>query len=214
VGRRPLLRAFGFAWDGLAEGAVRDRNLRVHLALGVLAGAFVAWAPLAPAERAVLILCVAGVVAAEAMNSAVEAAVDLASPGFDERARIAKDSAAAAVLAAAAGSVLALLAVAGDRAAELAAWAARLSASGAVRLAGAGAASVAAGLLPAPVARSRAADAVLLAGGAAGVVLLAVGAPSAAGVAPAALCVAVSAGAAARRRLRSPPRGAAERHSS
>jgi len=93
-GRHGLLRSFSFAWAGLAEGAARDRNLRIHLALGVLAGALAARAPLAPAERAVLLVCIALVVAAEAANSALEAAVDLASPGRDERARAAKDAAA------------------------------------------------------------------------------------------------------------------------
>jgi diacylglycerol kinase (ATP) len=213
-GPRPLLRSFGFAWDGLAEAAVRDRNLRIHLALGVLAAGFVARAPLAPVERALLVLCVAGVVAAEAMNSALEAAVDLACPRFDERARVAKDSAAAAVLAAAAGSVLALLAITGARADELAAWAARLLGRDALALAGAAAASVATGLLPAPRERSRAADALLIACGAAGIAALAAGASSAAGVVTAALCLAVSAGGAARRRLRTALRATAEHHSS
>jgi diacylglycerol kinase (ATP) len=211
---RALRRALGFAWDGLAEGAVRDRNLRIHLALGVLAGAFVALAPLAPGERAILVLCVAGVVAAETMNSAVEAAVDLASPGFDERARIAKDSAAAAVLAAAAGSVLALLAIGGARASELAAWAARPSGREALGLAGALAASVAAGVLPSPGARPRAADALLAAVGAAGLAALAAGAASAAGVATAALCLAVSGGAALRRGVPRAVRGGPGHHSS
>jgi diacylglycerol kinase (ATP) len=215
VSARGVLRAFGFAWDGLAEGAVRDRNLRVHLALGVLAGAFVAHAPLAPVERAILVLCVAAVVSAEAMNSAVEAAVDLASPGFDERARIAKDCAAAAVLALAAGSVLALLAIAGAHAPELAAWLGGLSGAAALRLSGAvAAAAAAAGLLPAPGGRSRAGDALLLACGAGGIAALAAGASSAAGVATAALCLAVSAGGASRRRVRRAQRAAAEHHSS
>ena len=112
-GRHGLLRSFAFAWAGLAEGAVRDRNLRIHLALGVLAGAVAARAPLEPVERAVLVACVAAVVAAEALNTAIEAAVDLAAPGWDERARVAKDSAAGAVLVLAAGSVLVLVALAG-----------------------------------------------------------------------------------------------------
>ncbi|HEX9049066.1 MAG TPA: diacylglycerol kinase, partial [Anaeromyxobacter sp.] len=114
-GRHGLLRSFAFAWAGLAEGAVRDRNLRIHLGLGVLASALAARAPLEPVERALLLACVAGVIAAESMNSALEAAVDLASPRWSERARIAKDAAAGAVLALAAGSVLVLAAIVGPR---------------------------------------------------------------------------------------------------
>jgi diacylglycerol kinase (ATP) len=202
-GRRPLAASFRFAWDGLAEGAVRDRNLRIHLGLGVLAGAFVARAPLEPAERALLALCVPAVIAAEAMNAAVEATVDLASPRWDERARRAKDSAAAAVLALAAGSVLALLAIAAGRLDALREWAGGVAplealAPGAAALV----AALAAGLLPAPARRSRGTDALLLAAGAVGLAVLAAGAASLVGIATAALCLAVAAGAARRRRGR------------
>jgi diacylglycerol kinase (ATP) len=198
-GRHSLPRSFAFAWDGLAEGALRDRNLRIHLALGVLAGAFAAHAPLSPGERALLALCIALVVGAESMNSALEAVVDLASPGWDERARVAKDAAAAAVLAVAAGSVLAFLAVATPRLEALAASAAVL----APPAAGALLAAVAALALPAPFARPRAADVALALAGAAGLGLLAWRAEGKAGVAAAALCLGVSVAGAARRRARS-----------
>lgn len=198
---RPLRASLGFAWSGLVEGAVRDRNLRIHLGAGVLVGAFVARAPLAPAERGLLALCVAAVLAAEAANSALEAAVDLASPGPDERARVAKDSAAAAVLALAAASVVALLAVAAPRAAELAA---RLRAPGpgeTLALAGAVAAGGAAALLPAARRRPLAADVALGAAGWAGIVAVGWGAESQAGTAVAALCLAAAVAAARWRRV-------------
>jgi diacylglycerol kinase len=196
----PLRASFGFAWDGLAEGAVRDRNLRIHLALGALAGAFAALAPLAPGERALLALCVAAVVGAEAANSALEAAVDLACPGRDERARIAKDAAAGAVLALAAGSVLAFLAIAGPRAAELAEHARALGPAGLVLAAGAAAAAGAAGLLPAPGRRPLSVDLAVALAGAAGLVNLAFRAESQVGTAVTALCLAVGAAGAIRRR--------------
>ncbi|HET8539090.1 MAG TPA: diacylglycerol kinase [Anaeromyxobacter sp.] len=194
-GRHGLLRSIAFAWAGLAEGAVRDRNLRIHLALGVLVGALAARAPLEPVERALLLACVAAVIAAESLNSAVEAAVDLASAGWDERARVAKDSAAGAVLALAAGSVLVLAAIAGPRLAAL------LALGGALGPAAAGAllAAVATALLPAPRPPSRAVDLALTAVAVAGLALVARGAASQAGSVAAALCAAIAAGGAARR---------------
>jgi diacylglycerol kinase len=193
-----LLRSFAFAWAGLAEGAVRDRNLRIHLALGVLAGAFAANAPLEPVERALLVACIAAVIAAESMNSAIEAAVDLASPGWDERARVAKDSAAGAVLALAAGSVLVLAAIAGPRAAAL-------LASGHLGLGGKGAilAGVACALLPGPRppsrVQARAIDLALTIPAVVGVALIARGAASQVGSVAAALCVGVAISGAVRR---------------
>ena len=62
-------------------------------------------------ERLALLACVGAVLAAEAFNTAVEAAVDLATETFHEKARIAKDAAAGAVLVLSSISVLVLLAV-------------------------------------------------------------------------------------------------------
>jgi diacylglycerol kinase (ATP) len=195
-GRHGLLRSFAFAWAGLAEGAVRDRNLRIHLGLGVLAGGLAARAPLAPAERAVLLLCIAAVIAAESLNSAIEAAVDLAAPGWDERARVAKDSAAGAVLALAAGSVLVLVALAGPHLGPI------LWASGALEAPGAAAvlAAAATSLLPAPRRASRVVDLALAAVAVAGVALVARGAAAPAGAVASALCIAIAAAGASRRR--------------
>jgi diacylglycerol kinase (ATP) len=198
------VRSFAFAWTGLAEGAVRDRNLRVHLALGVLAGAFAAVAPLAAGERAVLLLCIAAVISAEAANTAVEAIVDLVSPQWNERARIAKDAAAAAVLVLATGSVFAFAAIAGARLEALrAAWPAL-----ALPAAGAGLAALAAGLLPWPVRRPRGVDAAAVLVAAAGLAAVARSASSQAGTVAAALCLAIAISAARRReaaRVRASP---------
>ncbi len=110
--RHTLAQSFRWAWDGLGGAAVRERNMRIHLGLGVLASAAASLLPLGGAERALLLLAVALVVAGEAANSALEAVVDLVSPAWNARARVAKDAAAGAVLALAGGSAVVLLAVA------------------------------------------------------------------------------------------------------
>lgn len=197
-GRHGLAASFGFAWTGLAETAVRDRNLRIHLALGVLASAFAAAAPISPGERALLLALVALVPAAEAANSALEAAVDLASPGRSEGARIAKDAAAGAVLALAAGSVLAFLAILPP------AWPALWARATALAPAAAGAlgAAAAAGLLPGPLPGGRGLRAALALGGLAGLVPLARAAEGQVGTAAAALLLAIAADGARRRARR------------
>lgn len=57
-----------------------------------------------PIEFALLALSILFVLFAELINTAVEAVVDLASPGFDPLAKTAKDTAAGAVLIAACGA--------------------------------------------------------------------------------------------------------------
>ena len=196
---RGAWRSFGagfrFAWDGLTAGARRQRNLRVQLACGVLASALAALGPLAPAERALLLASVAVVIALEALNTAVEAAVDLGSAGLDERARLAKDAAAGAVLVASAGAVLVLLALALPRTAHLA----RTLGAKPAGVAGALVAAAAAGLMPWRAGTSLARDAALALLGVAGIAAVAVQAEAQAGTIAAATCVAVAAGAAFRR---------------
>jgi diacylglycerol kinase len=170
--------------------------MRIHLGLGVLSGAAASLLPVTGGERALLLLAVALVVAGESANSALEAVVDLVSPAWNARARVAKDAAAGAVLALAGGSVVVLLAVAVPALPLLRArWAA--IAPGA---AGAAVASAAALLLPAPGRRPAVRDAALLLAGVAGLALAACFAEDAAGIAAAALLLAVAAGGAVRRR--------------
>jgi diacylglycerol kinase (ATP) len=101
----PLLRAFGYAFAGVAYLMRTQTNFRIEVvvaAAAVLAGV---WARLERWEWVVLILTIVLVLGLEALNTATEDAVTLASPGFHPRAKIAKDVAAAGVLFAAAASV-------------------------------------------------------------------------------------------------------------
>jgi diacylglycerol kinase (ATP) len=94
---------------GLCDATLRERNLRIHLVLGVFAACGAAVLELSSAERAAVVLCIGAVVAAEAANAAVETIVDVLFDGVDERARFAKDASAGAVLALAAASVVVAL---------------------------------------------------------------------------------------------------------
>src|SRR5690349_24431060 len=92
------VRSFRYAVAGLCYLARTQPNFRVHLAAAVTAcGVGIALEISAP-EFVALLLAIGLVLVAEAVNTAIEAAVDLASPGFHPLARIAKDGAAAAVL--------------------------------------------------------------------------------------------------------------------
>lgn len=106
-----FFRGFVYAGRGLWFCIRHERNFRVHMAAGgyvlVLAPYFLQ----SRGEWAALLAAVALVLAAEALNTAVEQAVNLASAQRRVRARVAKDVAAGAVLlcalfAAAIGAVL------------------------------------------------------------------------------------------------------------
>jgi diacylglycerol kinase (ATP) len=81
-------------------------NMRIHLLAALMVGLVGSGIPLGLAERVTLIFCVLLVFFAEILNSALEALVDLATREFDEKARVTKDAAAAAVLVLAIGSAV------------------------------------------------------------------------------------------------------------
>jgi undecaprenol kinase len=109
--RHGVVASFGYAFAGLAAAWRTQPNLRVHavLAVGVLAAGLVL--RLAPLGWGIVALAVGLVVAAELFNSALEAAVDLASPQDHPLAKRAKDVAAAGVLVAALAAAAAGVAV-------------------------------------------------------------------------------------------------------
>lgn len=97
---RGFLRSFRYAGRGLAL-CLRERNFRCHAAVfSYMVGYLVIydWFVLSRSEWAALLLASAFVLVAEAVNTAVEVLVDLASPGQHPLAGKAKDIAAGAVL--------------------------------------------------------------------------------------------------------------------
>lgn len=64
------------------------------------------WLELSAQKWAILLLAITLVWTAELINTAIEVVVDLASPDHHQLAKAGKDTAAGAVLAAAAGSIL------------------------------------------------------------------------------------------------------------
>lgn len=95
------LETLNCAIEGILQAVRSERHMRWHagaaLAVLVLAPRF----GVTPAEFSLLCLAAALVLVAELANTALEAVVDLASPGFHPLARTAKDVAAGAVLVAA-----------------------------------------------------------------------------------------------------------------
>lgn len=99
------------AWNGLIHTVVHQRNMRMHMISGLLVGLVGSGIPLGLAEKVTLIFCVLLVLFAEMLNSALEQLVDLAIQQFDEKAKLTKDIAAAAVLVLAIGTVVLFAAV-------------------------------------------------------------------------------------------------------
>ena len=106
-GRRPpsILESFNVAFEGIIHVLRTQRNMRIHflIAVAVLVAALAV--DVSKIELIVLLLSIAFVLITEMVNTAVEAAVDIASTSFDPMAKLAKDIAAGAVLIAAVNAV-------------------------------------------------------------------------------------------------------------
>ncbi|MFZ2360173.1 MAG: diacylglycerol kinase family protein [Anaerolineae bacterium] len=97
--------SFSAAMRGAAYTIRTQRNTHIELAAAVVVVAAGLWLRIEALAWAVLALTVATILALEAVNSAVEAVVDLVSPDYHELARTAKDCAAGAMIFAVLGSL-------------------------------------------------------------------------------------------------------------
>jgi diacylglycerol kinase (ATP) len=100
-----IIESFNVAFEGVVHVLRTQRNMRIHFAIaaGVLIAALAF--DVSRLELIALLLAISFVLIAEMLNSAVEAAVDVASTSFDPLAKLAKDIAAGAVLVAAVNAV-------------------------------------------------------------------------------------------------------------
>lgn len=95
---RTRLRSFGHAFRGIRLLVSSEPNARIHCLAAVGVCVAGVWLGLSGLEWVAVAIVVGAVLAAEAMNSAIEALADLVSPGYNEAIKRTKDLAAGAVL--------------------------------------------------------------------------------------------------------------------
>ncbi|WP_294421672.1 diacylglycerol kinase family protein [uncultured Senegalimassilia sp.] len=104
--RYKLTSAFANAGRGLFEAVRTERNLRIDACMALVAVAFGFALHIDMSSWLAVVICIGMMFALETVNTAIEAVVDLASPGYHELARKAKDCAAGAALAGAFASLI------------------------------------------------------------------------------------------------------------
>jgi diacylglycerol kinase (ATP) len=103
---RRIVKSFTFALAGLDCLIRTQSNFWVHLLAAALVALLSALLGVSGVELAALVLAIGLVLVVEALNTALEAIVDLVSPEFHPLARTAKDVGAAAVLLAAGAATI------------------------------------------------------------------------------------------------------------
>jgi diacylglycerol kinase (ATP) len=103
---RTRARSFRYAFSGWWHVIRTQRNAWIHALVSIAVLLVGIWLRLSAHDWAVIVLAIAMVWTAEFVNTALEAVVDLASPQQHYLARVGKDVGAAAVLIAAAASLI------------------------------------------------------------------------------------------------------------
>ncbi len=104
--RNSLVESFNYAVEGIIHVLRTHRNMRIHFAAAVVVLVLALVLGVDRVELIALLLSISFVLIAEMINSAIEAAIDVATSSFDPLAKLAKDIAAGAVLIASINAVV------------------------------------------------------------------------------------------------------------
>lgn len=103
---KKFMRSLKYAHAGAKHALRTQRNIWIHLFIGLAVMAAAVWLRVSRVELAILVLTVSFVIVVEMINTAIEEVVNLAKPEVHPLAALAKNVAAGAVLAAAIGAVM------------------------------------------------------------------------------------------------------------
>lgn len=103
---RKRLRSFKFAGNGIRLLITHEHNAWIHCFAAVCVIIAGCWLGLSSTEWIAVVFAIAMVLAAEAVNSSIEALADLVSPDYNEAIKRTKDLAAGAVLILAIGAAI------------------------------------------------------------------------------------------------------------
>ncbi|HWE81076.1 MAG TPA: diacylglycerol kinase [Gaiellaceae bacterium] len=100
-----VLDSFNYAFEGIIHVLRTQRNMRIHFSVAAVVLVVAVVENVTKIELIALLLAIAFVLIAEMINTAIEAAIDVATSSFDPMAKLAKDIAAGSVLIAAINAV-------------------------------------------------------------------------------------------------------------
>lgn len=103
---RTLNKSFFYAYRGIKYCILHERNMRIHLSVMVFVISFAYTFKAEKLELIALFFCIGLVISCEMINTAIETAINLYTPNYNNLAKITKDVSAGAVLVTAIMSVV------------------------------------------------------------------------------------------------------------
>lgn len=95
---KTLKDSFLHAYEGIVYAMMKERNMHIHITMALLVIVFGIILELSYVEWLISLILIALVISLELINTSIEAVVDLVTTNDSALAKIAKDSAAGAVL--------------------------------------------------------------------------------------------------------------------
>lgn len=95
---RRFFRGFVYAWSGIRYGVAHECNFRFHMIAAVIVCSFGIYFEITKIEWLFVLTAIVGMLSLELINTAVEKTVDLITNQYHPLAKVAKDTAAGAVL--------------------------------------------------------------------------------------------------------------------
>ena len=95
---KKLINSFKCAIQGIKQAVKTERNVKIHITIMILVIIAGIVLKINTQEWIICIILFGLVISLELVNSAIEATVDIAMPEINEKAKVAKDVAAGAVL--------------------------------------------------------------------------------------------------------------------
>ncbi len=95
---KTLKDSFLHAYEGIVYAMMKERNMHIHITMALLVIVFGIILELSYVEWLICLILIALVISLELINTSIEAVVDLVTTNDSALAKIAKDSAAGAVL--------------------------------------------------------------------------------------------------------------------
>lgn len=98
---KSLIKSFGYAFEGIFTAITKERNMRIHIVCMIYMFFFLFafdFFEITKTQLAILLIACGQVVAAELINTAIEAIIDSQGEEYTKHGKIAKDCAAGAVL--------------------------------------------------------------------------------------------------------------------
>jgi len=95
---KKIIKSFKYAIEGIYIGIKQEKNMKIHIFIMILVIIFGMMLKINKIEWIICIILFGNVIALELINTAIENAIDLITRENNPKAKIAKDTAAGAVL--------------------------------------------------------------------------------------------------------------------